>query len=135
MPFADPVRSWQTEQNILNRSCPRRIMSRVIGNGNIVASWPLTLPVVSKSSLTTSLCATVSGGSGRADCPSGKKSLAANGLTFGCTAIFCAQPDNNKSNNIAHAAKHACQRLAWDIEHLARLQAVQKLLCFLHIKF
>src|SRR5438105_5314215 len=116
---------------MLNRSCPRKIMSRVIGNGNMVASWPLTLPVVSRSSLTTSLCAMVSGGRGRADCPSGKKLLAASGLIFGCTAIFCAQPDNN---TIAPTAKHVCQRLAGDIVHLARLQAVQKLLCLLHIK-
>src|SRR5260221_10587317 len=106
-------------------------MSRVMGSGKMVASWPLTLPAVSKSSLTTSLCATVSGGSGRTDCPSGKKLLAASGLTFGCTAIFCAQPDNK---TIAHTAKHARQRLAWDIVPLARLQALQKILRLLHIK-
>src|SRR5258708_1437965 len=108
------------------------MMSRVMGNGNIVASWPLTLPVVIKSSLTTSLWATVSAGSDRADWPSGKKSLAANGLTFGWTAIFCAQPANK---NIAHTARHMCHFLAWDIEHLTRLQALQKFLRLLRIKF
>src|SRR5581483_5786664 len=116
---------------MLKRSCPCNSTSFVIGNGKTSASSPFTLPVFSRSSLAVSLWKTVSGGRGRAACPSAKKSLAASGLTFGWSAIFCAQP---AASTTAHAASHTRQPLALHIVHLARLQASQEFPGFLHVK-
>src|SRR6188508_1904046 len=115
---------------MLKRSSPRSRSARVIGNGNTVPIWPLTLPVLSNSSSFSTAPAvstrdTVPATSGCAELPFGKMALCSYGSYLGASCI-----------SWRHAAKVRRQKtevrsnflLMVNLHHLTRMQARQELL-------
>src|SRR6185436_2166181 len=116
---------------MLKRSSPRSRSARVMANGNTVAIWPLTLPVLSSSSSSSTAPAvstrdTVPATSGCAELPFGKIALCSYGSYRGASCISCRHAARNGRSETTEVRSNFL--LMVNLHHLTRMQAREELL-------